>query len=236
MERKIIHVSTATMEGDPLFRRINASKLGFNRAKFDSYVAQMRVEMNNRHALEQRKERMVDHVLCIADSPDSRFLVSARDSVNFQRLCWALKVNVTALAGSNLKSFAKLEEIADLVIKGSDIQKVTKAWTVCAYIANTRFGRDVLPRAESELFLNTLSHVRQGTSELFEAIDEIRAQIATGAPTQTSQIVRSLVTLGGAEDVCEGRHKHTRVLPDSPVMQALMRRLGQVTAPSSADV
>jgi len=60
-------------------------------------------------------------------------------------------------------------------------------------------------------------------------LDTIRAKHMTGgAPTQTSQMIRTLVALKSAVDVKEGQQKHVAIDPNGLVIKSLMRRLGQI--------
>lgn len=245
-QRKIVVVNTAAMEKDALYSAMTSVEA----SKVASMKGQITKVVNERVEYEaQRERKLADGSIVIKQSDDIRHVEALADSEAFARLCVALKINPrqyiypqstksgkTAADTSNLKAYKKAREVAELVFIGSTtLEKVAKVFTVCAFKAvQTSTVRDnVLPRNYAECFLNSpeFRSIREGAKELFDAIDDVRDRAMTGggAKTQASQMIRTLVALGSAEDVRNGRAKDVRINPQGLVMQSLMRRFGVVS-------
>lgn len=240
--RKIVVVSEASMDRDPLVnraRRIPVSKLTAYRDSFADAV-------QGRVAFESKVERRrADGSFYIGQSADIRHLEALAASDAAMRVLCALKVDPVSYAfpqsqeggkssseTSNLKSYKKTRELCETVYIGSaTVENVAKVFAVCAHKA-TLAGHAVLKRDFAETFLSSreLRSIAQGSADLWNALDEIRAKhMTTGAQTQASQMIRTLVALKSATDVRDGRSKDVAINPDGLIINALMRRLGQVT-------
>jgi hypothetical protein len=246
-QRSIVIVNTEAMMNDQLFRSMKFAA----KSKVEAMVSSVNSMVEERIAFEMTVERKgSDGRIYSGVCPDALALRSLKNHDAVACMLVALKVDPRAYLypqsqdggkqsdqTSNLKSMKKAREIAETIwspVVASPLEKVVKVWTVCAHYCATH-GRDVLPRNESELFLNA-SRIRSGSSEIFDAIDAYRAkEMSTGAATQTSQMVRQLVALKSATDVREGRAKHTRINPEGLVISALMRRFGILTDVTEAD-
>jgi hypothetical protein len=243
--RKIVVVNASEMKQDTLYSAmldITPQKLGSMRANVAKIVEE-------RVAFEAVRERkLLDGSVVVQQSNDIRHVEALATSEAFQRMCVALKINPrsyihpasqkdgkTSDQTSNLKAYKKAREVAELILTGtSTLENVAKVFTVCAYksVHTSTVTDNVLRRDYAECFLNSpeFRSIREGAQDLFDAIDEIRAKQMTGggAKTQASQMIRTLVALGSAEDVRNGRSKDVRVNPEGLVMKSLMRRFGQV--------
>lgn len=249
-QRKIVVVNHEAMMQDKLYRSMKLApkvKIAAMQSAIDTLVME-------REAYEDARERIVDGVLTVAGSPDIKHVQALAKSEAFVRLLVALKVDPrsyiypqsndggkTDVETSNLKAYKKAREVAEVIWSGaSKLENVAKVFTVCAYRA-TQHGVDVLDRAFSTQFLRSSEFrtISSASEDLWNAIDEVRARSLSsdgGAQTQASQMIRTLVALKSATDVREGRAKHTRIHADGRVLNALMRRFGQVTdvAPDDA--
>jgi hypothetical protein len=239
--KKIIIVTNADMEKTVLGAAIAAvtpQRLG-KVAKSASAIIAERVDY------EANRERMIDGVLTIGQSPDIKHLQALDGNEAFLRMSLALNLDLrtylfpqsldggkTSEMTSNLKALRKVRQIAETIASGvSDLEKVARVFSVCAY----RFadaGNDTLTREYCKAFLSSyeLQSLDAATAQIWSDIDDIRAkEMSGGAETQSGQMVRSLVALGGAVDVRDGREKHVRILHKSPVMEALAMRFGLLT-------
>jgi hypothetical protein len=241
-QRKIQVVDTAAMLQDGLFRSMRSAP----RSKLAAMQAAIAEVVSARTTFESKLERRAaDGSYFTGQSNDIKHLQALQDNDSVTRLFVALKVDPVSYLfpqsqdhgkssseTSNLKAYKKAREVAELIWTGvSKIENVCKVFTVCAF-KSTEFGVDTLGREFAETFLSSreLRSVTQGSADLFDAIDEVKAKhMTTGAQTQTSQMVRTLVALKSAKDVRNGRSKDTWIDHDGRVMQALMRRFGVVT-------
>lgn len=245
-QRKILVVNASEMNADALYSSMVAVEAG----KLSAMKGSITKIVNERVAFEaQRERKLSDGSIVVQQSNDIRHVEALAESEAFARLCVALKINPrgyihpasqkdgkTAEQTSNLKAYKKAREVAELVFHGtSSLENVAKVFTVCAFkaVQTSTVSDNLLRRDYAECFLNSpeFRSIREGAQELFDAIDDIRAKQMTGggAKTQASQMIRTLVALGSAEDVRNGRAKDVRINPQGLVMQALMRRFGIVT-------
>lgn len=241
--RKIVVVNTDAMLNDKLFRSMKFAPKSKVTAMLESIEA-VAVERRNFEATVQR--RSADGSLYVGQSNDIKHVEALRGNEAVARMFVALKVDPrsyifpqsqptgkSSTETSNLKAYKKAREVAELIWTGaSTIENVCKVFSVCAFRAVTMSGADVLKRQFAETFLSSVEFrtIREASEDLWNAIDEVRAKhMTTGAQTQASQMIRTLVALRSAEDVRDGREKNVRVHADGLVLQALMRRFGQVT-------
>lgn len=243
-QRKINIVTTSDMESNALF----ASMQSIAPAKLSAMKGSLTKVIKERVAYEALRERLIDGAMIVQQSDDIRHVEALGDSESFARLCVALNINPRAYIHpssqkegkssdqtSNLKAYKKAREVAELIYIGSaSLENVAKVFAVCAYkaVQTSTITDNVLPRNYAECFLNSpeFRSIREGAKELFDAVEDIRAKQMTGggAKTQASQMIRTLVALGSAEDVRNGRSKDVRINPNGLVMQALMTRFGVV--------
>lgn len=246
--QKIIVVTEASMEQSKLYNSMKFAP----KSKLAALQASINEACDARETFESKVERrLADGSFVFGQSADIKHVQALKDNDAVTRLFYALKVDparyVTPMLQvggkssnetSNLKAYKKTREIAELVWSGhSTIENVVKVFTVCAFKC-AEGGVDVLKRDFAENFLSSreFRSINQGSADLWSAIDDIRAKhMTSGAQTQASQAIRTLVALHGAEDVRDGRAKNTRILSGSPLMQALMRRFGQVTDTATTD-
>lgn len=241
--RKIIVVTTDAMMNDALYRK----EKFLAKSKVSAMLAAINTVCDEREAFEERVERrLADGSFITGQSADIKHVRALKNNEAVARMFVALNVNPrayvfpqsqdggkTSAETSNLKSYKKLREVAESVWSGSStLENVVKVWSVCAFKSARDFSTDVLSRDFSENFLTSraFKSIHQGSNDFWSAVDDVRAKhMSTGAATQTSQMVRTLVALGSAVDVREGRAKHTRINADGLVLNALMRRFGIVT-------
>lgn len=244
--RKLIVVNTDAMMNDAMFRSMRSVAA----TKLEAMKAAINAVCDEREEYEAKRERKLgDGSVVIQQSNDIVHVQALKNNDAVARMFISLKIDPrayifpqskeggkTSTETSNLKAYRKARQVAEVIWTGSsDLENVAKVFTVCAWKAvQTDSVKDnVLRRDYAECFLNSpeFRSIREGAQDLFDAIDDIRARQMTGggAKTQASQMIRTLVALGSAEDVKDGRAKNVRVDPNGRVMQALMRRLGQVT-------
>jgi hypothetical protein len=248
-QRKIQVVTTEKMMNDKLFRAMHfapKSKIA-QIAELLQQVSQERTEFEA-----HRERKLSDGSVIVGQSNDIKHVHNLAASDAVARLLYALKVDVraylypqsceggkTSSQTSNLKAYKKTLEIAETIFHGtSSLENVVKVFTVCAYRATVNFGQEVIKRDYSESFLNSYEFrsISQGTAELWNAIDDVRAKhMSTGAATQASQMIRTLVALKSAVDVQDGRSKNTAIDPQGLVINALMSRFGQIDAVNNND-
>lgn len=241
MQRKINIVTQADMQNAVLFAdmdKVSAKRL---KATMDA----IETVAKEREAYEAQRERIKDGVLQVAQSDDIIHVQALIGNEAFARMVCALKIDPrsylfpqsqpsgkSSSETSNLKSYRKVRQIAEVIWSGSsDLENVAKVVTVCAHHFAVN-GKDILTRDDLHAFLSShsLDQIDEGTRELFDAVDDVRAKhmAGGGADTQAGQMVRTLVALKSAEDVRDGRKKHVRINPQGLVMQALMTRFGRV--------
>lgn len=241
MQRQINIVTQADMEKSVLFadmNKVTPQRLGAVKKAIATVC-------DEREAYEAQRERKIGGVLVVQQSDDIRFVRALKDSEAFARMVCALKIDPRSYIfpqsqadgkssdeTSNLKSYNKSRQVAEVIWSGSsNLENVAKVFSVCVHHFATH-GRDIITRDELHVFLSShsLDQISEGTRELFEAVDDVRAKQMTGggADTQAGQMVRTLVALKSAEDVRDGRKKHVKVNPQGLVMQALMTRFGRV--------
>lgn len=241
MTKQIVIVTNADMDKVALYSEMQAitpQRLG-KAAKAVSAIIAERV------AYEANRERMIGGELKVGQSPDIKHLEALEDHEAFLRMTLALKIDHRSFLfpqsqengksgeeTSNLKALRKVRQIAEVIASGvSDLEKVARVFSVCAY----RFainGNDLLTREYCKGFLSSyeLSSLDQATAQIWSDIDDLRAkEMSGGAETQSGQMVRTLVALGSAVDVRDGRRKDVRINPNGLVMQALMTRFGQLS-------
>lgn len=212
--------------------------------KVSSVKRALGVVIDERTAYEASKERRIDGVLTVGQSPDIAHLEALRDDDAVHRLCGALGINVRSFffpqsqtegksdnETANLKSYRKVRQIANVIANGTgSLENVAKVFAVCAYRFASN-GHAVLSRDWCETFLSSreFQSIDTATADLLAAIDDVRAkQMTGGAATQSGQMVRTLVALKSATDARDGRAKNVAINPDGLVMQALMVRFGQI--------
>jgi hypothetical protein len=242
-QRSIVVVNHSAMLNDNLYRTmhfIRKDKLAAMKSAIETIVSE------RRDFEATRERRLADGSYVVGQSGDIKHVEALAKSDAFARLCVALKIDPrsyiypqsqefgkSSSETSNLKAYKKAKEVAEVIWNGSStLERVAKVFTVCSYIAAERFGQDTLKRDFCENFLSSreFRSINQGSEDLWNAIDEVRARhMSTGASTQASQMVRTLVALKSAQDVRDGRAKDVRIDPQGLVMNALMRRFGQVT-------
>jgi hypothetical protein len=246
--RKIVVVTSEAMSQDALYRSMkNVSK-----DKVASMLTAIKSVASERETFEANVDRrLADGSFVTGQSADIKHVQALCDNDSVARLFVALKIDPRAYIfpqsrdggkssteTSNLKAYKKAREVAECIWTGtSTLENVARVFTTCAYRAS-QFGQEVLTRDFLENFLSSreFRSINQGSVDLWNAIDDVRAKhMSSGAQTQASQMVRTLVALKSAVDVRDGRAKHTRVDADGKVMQALMRRFGQVTTDNSPE-
>lgn len=241
MQRKINIVTQADMEKSVLFADMNK----VSAKRLATALAAIEAVCEERKTYEATRERIKDGILQVAQSPDIKFVEALRGNEAFARMVLALRIDPrsyihpasqeggkTSSETSNLKAYNKARQVAEVIWSGaSDLETVAKVFTVCAYhFANN--GRELMTREHVEVFLSnrSLDSIDEGTRELFDAIDDVRAkQMSGGAETQAGQMVRTLVALKSAHDVRDGRKKNVKIEAQGLVMQALMTRFGVVS-------
>lgn len=224
--------------------------------KLTSVRNAVRTVVEERTAFEAvRERRLADGSVVTGQSADIRHVQALAESESFLRMVAALGVNPRAYIfpqsqadgkradqTSNLKAYKKAREVAECIYTGSGtLENVARVFTVCAFRAvhNPAVRDNVLPRDYAECFLNSpeFRSIRTGAQSLFDAIEDVRAKhMSTGAQTQASQMIRTLVALNAAEDVRNGRAKDVRINPQALVMQALMTRFGQTVPEAVAEI
>lgn len=247
-QRQIVVVSTADMMEDALFAQMRDATSDANVAKFNAFKGRVTRLLAERAAFEDTVERKgADgriYTQRAEDNKDFAQLQALCESESALRMLFALNINLRSYIfpqsqkdgkssneTSNLKSYKKAREIAECIYTGSStLEKVCKVTVACTAIA-MRSGMDVLERDFVECFLSSRLHsIRQGSADLWSAIDEVRAKhMSSGAQTQASQMIRQLVALRSAEDVRDGRSKNVRVFKEGRVFNALLKRFGQET-------
>lgn len=237
--RKIVIVNTEAMMESALFR----SMRNVGSAKLDAMKSALAEASAKRTEFEAQRERMIDGVPQVGQSPDIKHVHALASSEAFARFAVAQKIDPlnylfpqhkgskTQTETSNLKAYRKARQVAETIWSGSsDLENVVKVATVCMFKVASSRG-EVIERDFAECFLSSIEFrtISEASPELWSAIDDVRAKhMTTGAQTQTSQMIRTLVALGAAEDVRNGRAKDVRVNPEDRVVQALMRRFGVV--------
>lgn len=238
VQKKIVVVNTEKMMKNGLFMRMMTAKT----EKLESVKARIQAVCAERTALEAQKERVIDGVKTVGQSPDIKHVEALASSDAFARLALALDLNVeryinpkdkTSSETSSLKAYKKALEIADTIYTGqSKLENVVKVFTVCAFKSTVEFNREVLPRDYAENFFSSSEYrsINQGSEDFMRAMEELDAyrahHMTGGKQTQTSQMIRTLVALGSASDVREGRSKNVAINPDGQVIKALMHRFG----------
>ncbi len=243
-QRNIVIVNSDAMLNDKLFRTMKYAPKSKVAAMLDSINLHGQARID-REATVQR--RLAGGALVVQQSADIKHVEALMHNETFARFCVALRIDPQAYIDpaskdggklstetSNLKAYKKAREIAETVYHGtSSLENVARVFSVCAFIAATK--RDTLiERAFCNHFLrsNEFRSITQGTEEFMVAIDEMRARSLSsdsGAATQASQMIRTLVALKSAVDEMDGRAKNVRLDPNALVIQSLMRRFGQVT-------
>lgn len=244
----LVVVNSDAMMQDALYR----SMKNVSGAKLQTALESIAQIASERATFESKVERrLADGSYRTGQSDDIRHIDALVGNVAFARMVVALKVDPRAylfpqsLDGgkdstqtSNLKSYRKARQVAECIWSGaSDLENVAKVFAVCAFraVQQPAIVENVLPRTYAECFLNSTEFrsIRTGSQDLFDAIEEVRLNAVRmtggGAKTQASQMIRTLVALNSATDVRNGRAKDVRIDPQGKVMQALMRRFGQVT-------
>lgn len=243
--QKIVVVNTEAMMNDALFRAMK----NVGASKVEAMSQSIRDIVAERTAFEATVERTAgDGSKYTGQSNDIRHVEALTNNDAVSRLFVALKIDPRAYIHpvskggkdstetSNLKAYRKARQLAEVIWSGSsDLENVAKVFAVCAWkaVQSSSVTDNVLRRDYAECFLNSTEFrsIREGAQELFDAIDDIRARQMTGggAKTQASQMIRTLVALKSATDVRDGRSKNVQIDPQGKVVQALMRRFGQVT-------
>jgi len=238
--RQINVVTQADMQSSVLFSDMSAvspQRLG----KAMKAIETVCVE---RREYEAQRERMVSGSLVVSQSPDIKYTDALINNEAFARMVVALRIDPRAYIHpdsqehgkqadqtSNLKAYNKARQVAETIWSGSsDLETVAKVFSVCAFAFASK-GHALMTREHVETFVSSreLASIREGTSDIWSAIDEVRAKyMSGGAETQSGQMVRTLVALKSATDERDGRNKNVRIDPDGLVMQALMTRFGQV--------
>lgn len=240
-KRRVVVVNRESMEQDALFSAM--SKVSAKREA--DMIASINAICDEREAFEANRERRaLDGSVSVGQSNDIRHVRALKDNPSYARLLVALKADPreiifpqsrdggkTSSQTSNLKAYRKQRQVAETIYCGSsDLENVVKVFTVCMYRAAT-MRNEVIERDFAETFLSSVEFrtIAQASEDLWSAIDEVRAShMSTGAQTQASQMIRTLVALKSAEDVRNGRSKDVKAHTDGLVMQALMRRFGIV--------
>jgi hypothetical protein len=254
--KQVIVVNTDAMMNDTLYRRlrnkcpaskVSAMQVAITEACKDRSDFEATVERRSASGVYWTgQSNDIKHVQALGGYDSGTGVYRGNDAV--ARLFVALKLDPvqvifpqsqvggkTSSETSNLKGYKKLREIAETIWTGSStLENTVKVFTACAYtIAHA--GKDVLERRYAEDFLSSREYrsISQGSEDFLRAVEEVdsmrRSEITGGKQTQTSQMIRQLVALGSATDVRDGRAKNVRIHADGLVMQALMRRFGQVT-------
>lgn len=241
--RKITIVNREAMMTNALFA--DASSIDEKSARFRAHKKAIQQACEAREAFEATRERRTSSGVVVGQSADIKHVQALATSDAFARVTFALKMDVmnyihpfskgskSDTETSNLKAYRKALQICETILTGaSNLENVVKVATVCMYLAATRRGA-VIERDFAETFLSSVEFrtVEQASEELWKDIDAIRAKhMLTGAPTQTSQMIRTLVAFGAARDVRDGRNKHVELFADHPVVTALMTRFGVIDA------
>jgi hypothetical protein len=247
--RKIITVTETTMEKDALFRSMKFAP----KAKIAAMIASINEVASERRAFEATVERrLANGSFVVGQSADIKHVDALTDNEAVARLFVALKVDPRAYIypqsqtggksssseTSNLKAYKKAREVAEVIWSGrSTLENVAKVFSVALYRASLH-GYEVVSRDFLETFLHSreVRSINQGTDDFWTAIDDVRAKhMSSGAQTQASQMVRTLVALKSVVDVRNGRAKDTAILKDGAVLHSLMRRFGQVADEATPD-
>lgn len=253
-QRNVVIVRSVDMMETALYSRMVNATSDANRESFANYTQHASRIAKEREDFEAKQPRTVDGHF-YADGAQSKDIAHLRNLASDDaalRMLYALNVNLrsyfhpqsqsggkTSSETSNLKAYKKVLEAARCIYSGqTGMEDVLKVAIVCAAQA-MQHGKEVFTRDFFEDFLHSSGHIKSGSSDIFDAIDEYRDRsVATksGASTQSSQIIRSLVALQCAEDVKEGRLKNVRINPNGLVFNALLKRFGQdtFTAPLEA--
>jgi len=237
-QRKINVVTTEAMMDSAVYRAMK----NVGSAKLQTALDAIKEAAEQRTAFEAQRERIIDGLPQVGQSPDIKHVQALVGNEAFARFVVAQKVDVlnylhpahkgqkTGNETSNLKAYAKVRQVAELLWSGTtDLENVVKVFTVCAYRSAVMRG-PVIERDFAETFLSSVEFrtIKEGSADLWSAIDEVRAKhMTTGAQTQASQMIRTLVAVGAAEDVRDGRRKNVRVDPTNRVLLGVMRRFGQ---------
>lgn len=247
-QRQIVVVSSADMMQDALYSRMVNATSDANRESFVNYKQNAERLLRNRRDYEANdvQRRDATGATYYGLSPDFENLRKLVESDAAMRMLYANNVDLrsyiypqsqsggkSSSETSNLKSYKKAREIAEVIYNGSSrLENVAKVTVVCSALA-LRSGMEVIERDTFETFLRTTAHrIFKGSQDLWNAVDEYRARSLAsdgGAATQGSQMIRQLVALRSAEDVKNGRSKDVRVLREGLVLNALLKRFGQDT-------
>lgn len=240
-QRKIQVVSHTAMMNDALYSAMHKAP----KSKVAAMMEQINKVCDDRETFEATVERTLANGEKVqGQSADIKHVQALKDHDAVARMFIALRIDPVSYIfpqskeggkssseTSNLKAYRKARQVAEVIYNGSSkLENVCKVFAVCAYRATVTFGQEVLKREYAENFMTRAEFrsIAQGTEDLWSAIDDIRAKhMSTGAQTQASQMIRTLVALGSAVDVMDGRSKNVAIRPDGLVINALMQRLGQ---------
>ena len=248
--KKIVVVSEGAMQEDALYRAMknaSASKVA-ERLQVQSALIGERTEYESNR---ERQDKFGN--VYVGQSNDIAQIQALEGSEAFARLSIAIKLDDRAYLfpqsqasgklstqTSNLKAYKKAREIAETIYIGGSIglENVVKVFFACCVKVVATSNGPVISRTYGECFLNSpeFRSIYTGAQELFDAIEDTRANakhMSNGAPTQTSQMIRTLVALGVATDVQNGRSKDFRFNAESKVALALSRRLGLIEGPTA---
>lgn len=245
--RKLVIVNTEKMMEDKLFRSMSVFNTA-QKSKVEDKLSEMHDWFEKRAEFESKQTRNIGGVPVTCQSADIKYLDTLSQSRSFALLALALKLDIQSYffpqskAGgksdeetSNLKAYKKALEIADVIWSGSStLENVVKVNTVCCYLV-TKAGAEVINRRMVEDFFSSreFASIQSGSADFLAAMEECDAlkakHMSGGKQTQTSQMIRTLVALRSGKDIKQGRNKDFALNTDGLVINALMRRLGQVT-------
>jgi hypothetical protein len=252
--QKLFIQNRAALTGQALFDHAQNAPA----EKVSAMVNYINQVCDEREAFEAQRERVIDGVLTVGQSPDIKQVQALKGSVALARLCLALGTDPRSFIHprsqtggksstdtENLKGLKKVREVAETVLLGGDgknvgIENVLKVLVVCMDKTVQLRGTDVIERKYAECYLNSSEYrsIAKQDKELFDSVEAYRAKQMTGggAKTQVSQVVRMLAPFGAVEDVQDGRAKNIRFNRDHPLVDALLIRLGfrTVVAPVEA--